>query len=617
MAIAPYDPPPSARSSRTAGAPLSSSRRSSVSMFDRVRIGLQTAEHLADEAGLLAGQVGKAVRTAEKVEDDIEASYGHRDGRSYRGAQPLKDLTGNYDDATTDGDSDDEAKTGLIQRASKTPLTPAVVVPYEPAMSTTRQRKKTRPTAGDSIDGFVADVDSAQETVDDVSDAIEHIAKERSRLTGLPYTLHSLFEKNVRSPPRSPTAEVKACEKLAAHVANAKDDLARAYKVVCALEPRMKALVASSPSSSGASKALERAQKEYDQLTRSYASLLDYVEDHAKEETRQRENGTAEEGLMDRIKDDHPKWDGAKILAQLQTAKKAAQATSLVKVDCSREPYTARWLLLQPFTELDEVLQAIDLAENGIASRKDERTGTWALGSLISAPPSLSRKSKPSKHSLRVVAEHEVGKRRYRSEGKQSRRSGGAAASPDAAGGAPVQEMSLAKGEDSDDSFDANNLPERVPTDDTSGYVESREELIEDAKAQRRTEHLYTPLLIVYWVSIALLYLYYLIARLLGFESPLGNVDLGSHFGNSAWNDTSDGLVWTSAAAAAAAATSTPSPSPSPGGPKVLTGLPRETSLEQVLRTASSLEAVLAAHGAMSAVGARITAMAINPTTAA
>lgn len=45
------------------------------------------------------------------------------------------------------------------------------------------------------------------------------------------------------------------------------------------------------------------------------------------------------------------------------------------------------------------------------------------------------------------------------------------------------------KGKDSDDdSIDLSQLPERVPTDDTSGYQESREELIADAKAQRRTE---------------------------------------------------------------------------------------------------------------------------------
>lgn len=66
----------------------------------------------------------------------------------------------------------------------------------------------------------------------------------------------------------------------------------------------------------------------------------------------------------------------------------------------------------------------------------------------------------------------------------------------------------------------------------------------------------------VYWTCIALLYIYYFIARGLGFASPLGNVDLGSVMGNSAWNDTHDGLVKTTTGASSMSTVAALSDSP-------------------------------------------------------
>lgn len=109
-------------------------------------------------------------------------------------------------------------------------------------------------------------------------------------------------------------------------------------------------------------------------------------------------------------------------------------------------------------------------------------------------------------------------------------------------------------------------------------------------------------------VLIAILYLYYLVARLLGFDSPLGNVDLGARFGNSAWNDTGDGLVRTSATAEMASATTTSSEE----GPRVLTGAPGATGLSEVLSRASSLEALLSSvSGSITASAGERTATAM------
>jgi len=147
------------------------------------------------------------------------------------------------------------------------------------------------------------------------------------------------------------------------------------------------------------------------------------------------------------------------------------------------------------------------------------------------SPPRTARSSstsrtKSSRARKRSRTEHEVAKaHRYRSEDKPRAHADGGGDSSDENGLLPRK--GGARDDDSDDSFDASNLPERVPTDDTSGYVESRAELIEDAKAQRRTEQcvlrplsscscslvrqltpspsllysFYTPLVIVYWCA--------------------------------------------------------------------------------------------------------------------
>lgn len=67
---------------------------------------------------------------------------------------------------------------------------------------------------------------------------------------------------------------------------------------------------------------------------------------------------------------------------------------------------------------------------------------------------------------------------------------------------------------------------------------------------------LLTPFVSLFWVGIVILYGYYLIARLLGFEDPLGHVDLGGTFGNDHWNDT-DTAEEVSATLSASAATQT------------------------------------------------------------
>jgi len=112
VAVVPYDPPPRSRSA---------SRRSTASsIFDRVHEGLVAAEHLADEAGQVAAGVGKAARTAQLVEEDVERAYGGSGGEDGRGrasgrTQSSPSHAGRaYGDDTTEGESEGEARAGLI-----------------------------------------------------------------------------------------------------------------------------------------------------------------------------------------------------------------------------------------------------------------------------------------------------------------------------------------------------------------------------------------------------------------------------------------------------------------------------------------------------------------------
>ncbi|GJN91785.1 hypothetical protein Rhopal_004808-T1 [Rhodotorula paludigena] len=586
MATTPYDPPPSSRS-RASSTPRRTASRASRrdSLFDEVRHGLDVAEHYADAAGKIAGEVGKAAHIAQQVEDDIEQAYRPGGVRCGRAAALSRCSVQSYGGTTTEGETDAEAKETLIpsrpSRAQSTASRSSArssIVPYESASTGTRQRKKPTPSAVDLVGAFSEDVDARQEAVDALFDDIELVAIQRHRLTGTPYSVPQLFAGRAGGPPRSRTVERDEATKLAALVGQAKADLLAEYKRVCALQPRSEALKAQQTEGANRDKRLKRAFQSYTTLNSSFASLLDFVEDRAKEEKRWREAG-AQKALLRRIKEDHPDWERSRRKKEMLRARDASAGTTLETADLSS--CTGWWLLEHPFTELDTVLQSIDLAENGIKNQHDEKKGSWELGTLLShAIPSLHRAGHkiPKSRSARQLNEHELRKsRRYRSEEKTPVHHGGEGdTDPEDEGFDLLPKKEKGKDSDDDDSIDLSQLPERVPTDDTSGYQESREELIADAKAQRRTEQ----------IAILVLYLYWGISRALGNESPLGNVDLGSHLGNSAWNDTSDGLVYTSDSS-----TESSTSSASSVVPHDQTGLATQAPLGEVLASASRLSA--------------------------
>lgn len=115
MATTPYDPPPSSRS-RASSTPRRTASRASRrdSLFDEVRHGLDVAEHYADAAGKIAGEVGKAAHIAQQVEDDIEQAYRPGGVRGGRAAALSRCSVQSYGGTTTEGETDAEAKETLI-----------------------------------------------------------------------------------------------------------------------------------------------------------------------------------------------------------------------------------------------------------------------------------------------------------------------------------------------------------------------------------------------------------------------------------------------------------------------------------------------------------------------
>ncbi|GAA5831493.1 hypothetical protein JCM11251_004043 [Rhodosporidiobolus azoricus] len=590
--VVPYDPPlprPSSRSSRSTRPSQSQPPpppHHDQSLFTRLVSGFEAAEHIAHEVGYAAGEVEKAAFVGERVVGDLEDAYGQagvgRWGRKRSGVPVKAERTGI--------EGSEEKPLPNKKKLSKSTETPGAAYqsPSQPpgiAMAKDRgmrQRKaKSRPV-DDSLEEFEHDLDIVQETVDDLSDLVESIAVLRHRLTGAAYPRISKLLRIGRQPhplPRSREVEREEATKLAAMVGQAKEDLLEQYKRIRWIQERYEPLAAplrGRPSSDlPAKKAYARVQKHLLALNASFAALLDFVEDRAKDERKDVEGGEAEQRLLVRMKEERPDWRREKRVAEAKNAREAAKTTGLEKV-ADISSYTAWWLIDNPFTSFDDVLQTIDHAENGITSKKDEKTGTWALGGLMSYnPPLLSapfthyirttQRVKPSSPGRRREPEAmlEVGKSHssphphptlhsYHSEEKPPLYSQAELVSSDEDDLSAEEKKLLAHPSSGKkkvvvDGVDLSQLPERVPTDDTSGYQETQEDLIADAKDQSRTEHIHTPLLVLWWAAIASLYLYWGIARSLGFPNPLGNVDLGARLGNSAWNDTSDGLVRTSA----------------------------------------------------------------------
>ncbi|GAA6011826.1 hypothetical protein JCM8202_004164 [Rhodotorula sphaerocarpa] len=341
--------------------------------------------------------------------------------------------------------------------------------------------------------------------------------------------------------------------KLAVQLLHMADELIEQYKAVSTLSARISAPTSEDPKHSTAAK----IDKKMAQLNSAFARLLDFVEEQAREEKGAVEASRVDALLVWEISRTHPDWTAPQIKEQLKLAKQEPRAQSLATI--SPDSYAYLYVLMHPFSYLDErVISAIDLAEQGISSRQDEQAGTWALHKLaaqartaVGAVGRLSS-STTAGRAPKLSKGRPSSRRKVYSEGKRSDRKETPLSSDDSMDDLEKQKEKLLHG--AAWAVDVSKLPERVPTDDTSGYQETQAELIADAIDESRTEHLLTPVVSLFWLGIFVLYGYYFIARFAGFPDPLGRVDLGETFGDEAWNETDAAVMGTSIASAAAAA---------------------------------------------------------------
>ncbi|GAA5882400.1 hypothetical protein JCM3774_004298 [Rhodotorula dairenensis] len=515
--VVPYDPPRNMRRD---------------SLFHELEDGLERVANVAGRVEHYAQEVEKGAHLGRHIVEEIDAEYGG-------GVRSRKSASAS---PTYDGGGGSGGTTLHRHAASAS----------------------TEKTGGKDRKGLLAEVEATQHSIDNLFDELEEIAELRRQLTGTGCTTTDRSADTKVSPGASRRAEKKLAGQIAVRVTHAAAGLLALYKKVVALSPRVEAAAVAGNVGRIASSGKRDLPKALNRVNSSFANVLDFVEDRAEEEKREIAEGGSVTRLELRIEQDHPEWYHSKILKHLRTAKDDSKWQTFAKVQ--PESYTYYWMAEHPFVQLDRAaVSAIDLAEHRINSRKDEKTGSWQLGSLLSRAINATHGgvTQPAKSSkTRRKAEMAVGKRSscrhsLLSEGKGSAHLG----SSDSEGGGysdlEKQKTKLLKG--SAWAVDVTKLPERVPTDDTSGYQESQAELIADAIEESKTEHVLTPLVSLFWIGIVILYGYYLIARLLGFDDPLGRVDLGETFGNDAWNDT-DTTITTFSSVGGTASPSTANP---------------------------------------------------------
>ncbi|GAA5986391.1 hypothetical protein JCM5350_002903 [Sporobolomyces pararoseus] len=480
---------------------------------------------------------------------------------------------------------------------------PVKVVPYQSPTSRTdslqgpvsreQERRGNNEDAGkraDSVDLLREEIDSTQERVDNLFTLLETIATSRYQLTGATYHLqHLLVEQSRPTIPlidsSDPRRQEKHMKSLVRNTTSAKQDLLKAYSEICALSPRYNKLV---PQVEDTKK--RKLAREFSTLASTFAKLLDFVEDRSAEESEEDREGRRDQRMMKRFEESEPGWDEGKRLRELKKVKEEAKELSFDKLDVTT--WTGKWLVDNPFRELDRTaISEIDRNEKQKTSRgtggtdlpsqtpKDDR---WGFGSLFSnivhSIPGLGEnKHNKSDEHVPTRVDLEMGHRSRSSRPRPRRRKAkphryhelshqASDSSRRSKSSTLVNDHFLEEGISTDSNeatdvekqrrgliplkktqteieLDSTEIPYQVPSDDTSGYQETPEELRMDQKARIETEHFWTPIVMVEWILIVVMILYWGITRGIGYHNPLGDISLGRIVGNDAWSDTAPTIV--------------------------------------------------------------------------
>ncbi|GAA6059065.1 hypothetical protein JCM10212_002036 [Sporobolomyces blumeae] len=545
-------------------------------------------ERVAGKVEEGAEQVEKGVRTGREMVEDWEREYGGNGRGAFEGGRREVQGRGRrrspHDDPSETEDSDpddDEPRRGpredqddkqgrpLLRPRSSGESTKGIV-PYRSARSSSvdssppsmRQRKpvNVQEDGREMVEAFLADIDAVQGTIGDLYDALSDLAAVRVRLTSLPYL--TARSKLLRNGPTATSASLvgsrreKALKKIRKVTLRSKRGIVDTYGAVCRLGPRFRLVlqaISSGTPGSGPTSTI-KISRDYERVNETFAKLLDFVEDRAQDEKGDIEAKRLEKALMDQMKEDHPDWERSKRVEEVKKVKHGSAKVRIDKVDL--DSYLGYYALSQPFTELNRTaLTTIDLEENGVSSaepRPSDRAKARkpasarqnarknCVAGLVETAFDLAagRRNYESRQTPGAVESGRFGSasRAYLEMGhtSASRESNRAKTfgSEEQDVEAQLQGLIPVRKTEPDIELEKADIPYQVPTDDTSGYQETPEELREDEKDRIKTEHFYTPLLLAVMIA------YWAVARTLGYLDPLGNVNFGDIVGQDRWNDT-------------------------------------------------------------------------------
>lgn len=182
----------------------------------------------------------------------------------------------------------------------------------------------------------IVQIEATQNEVDGLMHDLEGIAELRHQLTGAAYATTGLPGDPKKAPPASRKAEKKLVDKIAASVSHAIAGLLAVYDQAVTLPPQVQALERANPGS----KELHYIQKALNRVNKTFANLLDYVEERAEEEKRDIADGKSDARLQKLIEEEHPTWYRSKTLKQLRDARADSKGQTFDKADVSRSCWT-------------------------------------------------------------------------------------------------------------------------------------------------------------------------------------------------------------------------------------------------------------------------------------
>ncbi|GAA5872674.1 hypothetical protein JCM16303_004601 [Sporobolomyces ruberrimus] len=610
-----YDPPLSRSRSRSRTSSLSSSTRSppqeplnpsppthsastrprtssrSRSIPQRLESAFSDFEHFAQTVEAGAQEVEHFGKTGREVLETVEREYPglgkdagkERDGRKERKVEgsstEVEDGSAQEEDETDD-DDEKNMKRPLLDEKEAMPR----VVPYSRPSTAKKEIGKGGTTnekpRKDTIDSFRTDLDSTQDRIDDLYLLLETIALERSQLTRTPYSFRPTTNTSSKSPSNTmnkPDSERR--KKIVSDVSFAKQDLLSLYQEISNdLTLRYNQLLPELSRSKKPDKKEKKLLRKYATMNSSFAKLLDFVEDRAKEESGEGVEGHRESRFMERSKEEEPGMDESQRLRSLKRVKEESRKRkSFDGID--PESSTGKWMIENPFTELDwTALQEIDLLETQKASApprsssprsSKENSPGWAVPTwihnvlnLTSSSQKRDSRTTPTRSHVPSPSMLEMGhstSSRKRSSRRQKRttttrsydlshssshsRSYDVSLSEESSVEAQLRGQIPVKKTQSEIELDSTEIPYQVPNDDTSGYQETKEELREDQRMRIESEHFWTPIVVVEWSLILVMIFYYIITRAIGYSNPLGDLKLYKVVGNDQWSDRNPNSV--------------------------------------------------------------------------